>query len=288
MNEYVIYTDSACDLSPKALKEWGVGLCSMTFMFDDFHIECSNSDVNIPAFYRKMREGSVAKTAAVNSETFRVEFEDVLQQGKDLLYIGFSSALSSTYHAARVAAQGLRAQYPDRKILTVDSRSASAGQALLLHLTLEQKRAGATLEQAARYAEEMRCRICHWITVEDLVYLKRGGRIGAGTALLGGVLGIKPLLYINDEGHLVSGGKVRGRKKALEALVEKYGEQALQRSDGTVFISHADCKTEAHWLAERLRCRYNASVKIVTDIGPVVGAHGGPGTLALFFVGAAR
>ena len=288
MNDYVIYTDSACDLSLDTLKEWGVGSCDMTFMFDDFHIECSNSEVNIPAFYRKMREGGIAKTAAINSETFRVEFEDVLQQGKDLLYIGFSSALSSTYNAARVAACGLRTQYPDRKILTVDSLSASAGQALLLYLTLEQKRAGATIEQAARYAEEMRAHICHWVTVEDLVYLKRGGRIGAGAAMIGGMLGIKPLLYVNDEGRLVSGGKVRGRKRALEAMVEKYGEQTLQRSDGTVFISHADCKDEAHWLAERLRCRYNASVKIVTDIGPVVGAHGGPGTLALFFVGAAR
>ena len=288
MNDYVIYTDSACDLSPAILREWGVGCCSMTFMFDDFRIECSNSEVNISAFYQKMREGGVARTAAINSESFRVEFEDVLQQGKDLLYVGFSSALSSTYNAARVAANELRAQYPACKIVTVDSLSGSAGQALLIYLLLEQKRAGADLEQAAAFAEEMRTQICHWFTVEDLTYLKRGGRIGSRTAFVGNILGIKPLLFVDPQGCLTGGGKVRGRKRALEALVEKYGVTAQKRSDGTVFISHADCKSDALWLAERLRSRYNAAVKLITDIGPVLGAHAGPGTVALFYVGSSR
>ncbi|MBR6728020.1 MAG: DegV family protein [Clostridia bacterium] len=288
MNNYVIYTDSACDLSPATLKQWSVGCSSMTFMFDDFHIECSGSEANIPAFYRKMRESSVAKTAAINSTTFSVEFEDILQQGKDVLYIGFSSALSSTYHAARVAANELRSRYPDRRIITVDSLSGSAGQALLIYLVLEEKKKGATLEQAAAFAEQMRHKICHLITVEDLVYLKRGGRIGATTAFVGNMLGLKPLLYVNDEGKLVSGGKIRGRKKALEALVEQYGAQAAQRSDGIVFISHADCKSDALYLADQLRQRYNAAVKLITDIGPVIGAHGGPGTVAVFFVGKER
>ncbi|MBQ8341101.1 MAG: DegV family protein [Clostridia bacterium] len=288
MSDYVIYTDSACDLSPSTLKQWGIGYSSMTFMFDDFHIECSGSEANIPAFYRKMREGSVAKTAAINSATFLVEFEDILQQGKDVLYIGFSSVLSSTYHAARVAANELKAQYPKRKILTVDSLSGSAGQALLIYLVLEEKKKGATLEQAATFAEQMRHKICHWITVEDLIYLKRGGRISSKTAFVGNMLGLKPLLYVNDEGKLVSGGKIRGRKKALEALVDRYGEMTARRSDGIVFISHADCKNEAMQVAERLRERYNASVRLITDIGPVIGAHGGPGTIAIFFVGKSR
>lgn len=288
MSDYVIYTDSACDLSPAILKQWGVGCSSMTFMFDDFHIECSNSDVNIAAFYRKMREGSVAKTAAINSETFLVEFEDLLQQGKDVLYIGFSSALSSTYHAACVAASELKGKYPERRILTVDSLAGSAGQALLIYLVLEEQKKGATPEQAAAFAEQMRHKICHLITVEDLVYLKRGGRISPKTAFVGNMLGLKPMLYVDDEGRLASCGKVRGRKRALEALVERYGEMTERRSDGMVFISHADCKSEAMQVAERLRERYNASVRLITDIGPVIGAHGGPGTVAVFFVGRER
>lgn len=284
MNDYVIYTDSACDISPEVLSEWGVCSVAMTFMFDDFKIECSNHGMNVPAFYRRMREGAVATTSAVNSESFRAEFEDVLQQGKDLLYIGFSSGLSSTYNAACVAARDLKRAYPQRKILTVDSLSGSAGQGLLLYLTAEQKKRGATLEQAARYAADMRLRICHLITVDDLVYLRRGGRIGGAAAFVAGVLGIKPLLRVSREGKLFCANKVRGRKKALESMIEQYGERAAQISDGTVFIAHADCKSDAAYLAERLRIRYNAVVRVLTDIGPVVGAHGGPGALALFFV----
>ncbi len=285
MNDYVIFTDSACDLSSAVLKQWGVQSVPMTFMFDDFKIECSANCVNIPAFYQKMREGCLVTTAAVNSEGFRVEFEDALQQGRDVLYIGFSSGLSSTFNAAFVAARDLKREYPERKILAVDSLCGSAGQALLIHLMLEEKRKGATVEQAAAFAQELRQRICHWITVDDLAYLRRGGRIGGASALLGGMLGIKPILRVDRKGRIVSAGKVRGRKKAIDALVDRYGEQTARRSDGTVFISHADCKEDAAYLAARLRERYNADVRLVTDIGPVIGAHGGPGALALFFVG---
>lgn len=288
MEEYVIFTDSGCDLNPALLKKWGVSFCNMTFKFDGEEREHTNQDMAAASFYQKMREGGVAKTSAINPETFLGEFEEILQQGKDVLYIGFSSGLSSTYNAARVAAASLRTDYPQRRVLTVDSLSGSAGQGLLVYLTVLQQRKGATLDEAAAFVERMRFCICHWVTVDDLIYLKRGGRIGAKTAFFGNMLGLKPVLYINDEGKLVAASKARGRKKAIEYLIAKYGEMTDRISDGTVFVSHADCDTDAAFLANSLRDRYNVSVKVISAIGPVIGAHGGPGSLAIFFVGKGR
>ncbi len=288
MSDFVIYTDSACDIKPELLSQWGVPYKALTFRFNDSDTEYSNSDMPEPEFYARMRAGGIAKTAAVNVEGFIEGFEEYLSKGIDLLYLGFSSGLSTTYNSARLAAAQLSERYPDRKIITVDSLSASAGFGLMLYLCLKKKEEGATIEEVAAYAEEIRPQLCHWFTVDDLVYLKRGGRISPTVAVVGNMLGIKPVLHMDDEGHLINITKVRGRKTSIAALAQKYGELALDPGCDTVFISHGDCEADARELEGILKEKYGASVEIITYVGPVIGAHSGPGTLALFFLGKNR
>ena len=288
MSNYIIFTDSGSDIKPAKLAEWGIPLSSLTFRFNDSEKEYTDSDMEIKTFYDKMRGGGVAKTAAINSETFAAEFEKYLCEGTDILYIGFSSGLSTTYNSARLAAQTMREKYPERKIITVDSLAASAGEGLLVALVLEKKNQGATIEEAAAYAEEIKLNICHWFTVDDLVYLKRGGRVSPTVAFVGNALGIKPILHVDNEGHLISKGKVRGRKSSITALADKYTELAKEPEGGIAFISNGDCEADAEALKKMLEDRHNAKVELITDVGPVIGAHSGPGTLALFFVGKER
>lgn len=288
MNNYVILVDSACDISPDLLKEWGVYHKPLHFRFNDSDTEYADGSVDIKEFYDKMRAGGVAKTAAVNVEVFSNLFEEHLKSGMDVLYLGFSSGLSTTYNSARIAAEQLREKYPDSKILTVDTLAASAGFGLLLYLTVEKKNAGATVEEAAAFAEATKLNICHWFTVDDLVYLKRGGRVSATTAFVGNALGIKPVMHVDNDGHLINVTKVRGRKTAIAALADKFGELAVDRENGRIFISHGDCMKDVQELENLLKTRYNATVDIITNVGAVIGSHSGPGTLALFFVGNVR
>ena len=288
MRDYVIYTDSACDVSRGILKQWGVYSYPLTFRFSDDNKEYSDYDMEIGEFYARMRAGGVAKTAAINSETFYVEFEKVVKEGKDVLYLGFSSGLSTTYNSARFAAEQLSNEYPEAKIIAVDTLAASAGQGLLVRLVADKKENGATIEEAASYAKEIALSVCHWFTVDDLVYLKRGGRISSAAAFFGNVIGIKPVLHVDDAGHLVNVAKVRGRKSSVAALAQKYEETAIDKSSGKVFISHADCIKEAEELAQILKAKHGVEVELITNVGAVIGAHSGPGTLALFFIGNKR
>lgn len=288
MSSYLICTDSACDLKPELLSEWGVRSVSLTFRFSDDEKEYSNNDMEIKEFYDRMREGGVVKTAAVNVQTFKEAFEAVLKEGLDVFYLGFSSGLSTTFNSARLAALELSGAYPDRKIRVVDSLCASAGQGLLLNLAVRKRDEGATLDEVADYIEGARLSICHWFTVDDLVYLKRGGRVSPTKAFVGNLLGIKPVLHVDDEGHLVPFSKKRGRESAVTALADKYGELAVERDGGIAYISNADCSADVEYLVNLLKERYNATVEVVTDVGTVIGAHSGPGTLALFFVGTKR
>lgn len=288
MSNYVICTDSACDIKPEILKEWNVYHRALNLRFTDSPEEYSNDSINPKEFYEKMRNGGIAKTSAVNVEEFCMLFESILEKGEDILHLGFSSGLSTTYNSARLAAEHLAPKYPDRKIVTLDTLSASAGFGLLLYLTVEKKNSGANLDEAAEYAKGLVHKLCHWFTVDDLVYLKRGGRISSTAAFVGNMLGIKPVLHMDDEGHLINMSKVRGRKTAVAALADKYGELADDKENGVVFISHADCMSDVNMLEEILKTRYGAKVTLVTDVGPVIGAHSGPGTLALFFVGKER
>lgn len=288
MNEYVILTDSACDIKPETLKEWGVESLEMCFRFENEDRDYRNNEMDISKFYGRMKDGEIAKTAAINPDEFYNAFEAVLKQGKDVLYLGFSSGLSTTYNSSRIAAEELLEKYPDRKIINVDTLAASAGQGLLVYLAVKKKAQGATMEEIASYIDDIKLNTCLWFTVDDLVYLKRGGRVSPAVAFVGTVLGIKPVLHVDNEGKLVSVAKARGRKAALNSLVEKYGELANTSEEGIIFISHANCIEEANVVKEQFETKYNAKVEIITDIGPVIGAHAGPGTMAVFFMGKER
>ena len=288
MSDYIVYTDSACDISPEILDQWGVKYLSLTFRFEGDETEYSNSDMPAEPFYAKMRAGEVAKTSAINTETFKDAFEAELRAGNDILYIGFSSGLSNTVNAAQLAANELLSEYPERKLIVVDTLAASAGFGMLLYLALKRKNEGATIEEAAQFVVETRLHQCHWFTVDDLMYLKRGGRISPAVALVGTMLGIKPVMHMDNEGHLVKVSQARSRKGALKALVDKYTELALEPGSGTVFISHGDCMDDVNRLKEMLKARHGVDVELVTYVGPVIGAHSGPGTLALFFLGKER
>ncbi len=288
MSHYVIYTDSACDIVPATLAEWGVERVSLAFRFDHIDRDYLNDDMPIKEFYQNMRDGHIAKTNAVNAETFRGLFEPALADGKDILYLGFSSGLSTTYNQGRLAAEELAEQYPERKIIAIDTLSASAGFGLLLKLTVDKKNEGATLEEAAAYAESLVHKLAHWFTVEDLVYLKRGGRVSPATALVGNILSIKPVLHMDDEGHLIKVTTARGRKASLKALADKLFETADDPANGKIFISHGDCLEDARYLAGMIKERGGNDVEIITNVGAVIGAHSGPGTMALFFVASQR
>ena len=288
MSNYVIFTDSACDIVPSLLAEWGVGCVSLAFRFDHIDEDFLNDDMPIKEFYQNMRDGHVAKTNAVNAETFRANFEPILAEGTDILYLGFSSGLSTTFQQGRLAAEDLAEKYPERKIIAVDTLCASAGEGLFVKLVLDKKNAGATIEEAAAYANEILPKLAHWFTVEDLVYLKRGGRVSPAVALVGGMLNIKPIMHVDDEGHLIKVGTIRGRKASLNALADKLIETAEDVAGGTFFISHGDCEEDAKYLADTIKSKGGNDVQIITNVGTVIGAHSGPGTMALFFLAKQR
>ena len=288
MNKFVILTDSSCDISYDTVKSWGSDYSHLTFRFNDANTEYTGATMDTKEFYDKMREGGVAKTSAVNPDGFMSLFEQYLEGGFDVLYLGFSSGLSTTYRSGVLAANALMEKYPDKKILCVDTLCASAGQGLLLKMAVDKKESGATIEETRDYIESKKMSICHWFTVDDLVYLKRGGRVSATTAFVGNVLGIKPVMHVDNEGHLVNVTKVRGRRTAILEMAKKYGELHLEDDVEYIYISHGDCLADAEFLAKTIEEKYDKKTQIITFVGPVIGAHSGPGTLALFFVGKER
>ncbi|MBQ6569560.1 MAG: DegV family protein [Clostridia bacterium] len=288
MAEYIIITDSGCDISPEILEKWGVKCIDLNFKFTDEAREYTPGEVPLKEFYAKMRDGKVAKTSAANSDVFLKYFDAMLAKGNDILYVGFSSGLSSTVGNAGIAADELCAKYPERKIEVIDTLCASAGEGLILYYAVREKKNGASLENAAKFVRDRIHSLCHWFTVDDLVYLKRGGRIDPKTAFVATVLNIKPVLHMDDEGHLINMGKVHGRKTSIRALLKKYSELALDPDEGIYFISHGDCIDDAKLLDSMIFEKYGHHAGIISDIGPVIGAHSGPGTLALFFLGRER
>ena len=235
-----------------------------------------------------MRGGEGVKTSAVNCAYFKKKFTEILDTGCDILYLGLSSAISTTYNSARLAAEELRDEAPKRKIITVDTHSASAGLGLIVYLTVKEKEKGASIDDAADFAISIAPKVCHWFTVEDLVYLKRGGRVSPMVALVGSMLSIKPVLHMDDEGHLIKVTTARGRKASLNALADKLFESADDPASGKIYISHGDCLDDAKYLADTIRARGGNEVEIITHVGAVIGAHSGPGTMALFFVAKQR
>ena len=288
MKDYVIFTDSCCDVSPELLAQWGVPYADMTFSFDGEDKEYINTDITNKEFYERMRQGAHPRTAAINAAAFTGAFAPILEAGKDILYVAFSSGLSTTVNSAHMAAEELKERYPDRNIRIVDTLAASAGGGLMVYMAVAKKNEGAALEENAAYLESLVPQHCIWFTVDDLEYLKRGGRVSPLVAFAGSVLGIKPVLQMDEEGHLIKVSAVRGRKKAIETLAEKYAELSYEEKNTPIFISHADCEKDAQQLVDILTQRHGAKVTLLTNIGPVIGSHSGPGTIALFFIGKHR
>ena len=287
MNHYQIITDSGCDLPLEMRQQLDVTMTSLTLQFRGQELEDSVGD-DIRDLYTALRAGEVASTSAVNPDAWQRAMEPALAAGQDVLVLAFSSGLSTTYQSAVIAAGELEEKYPQRRIRVVDTRSASLGQGLLVWYACRKRDEGMALEELADWAEKTKLNLCHWFTVDDLMYLKRGGRVSAATAIVGTMLGIKPVLHMDDEGHLINVGKVRGRKASIEALAEKVGQLGLPGQNQTVFICHGDCQEDAQRLEAILKGKYGVEEAFIGYTGAVIGSHSGPGTLALFFLGEKR
>lgn len=290
MNNYVIITDSCCDLPDSMAREMGLSLIHLKVLVEDKTYTNWLDWREIPAgdFYDLMRAEKTASTSAPSIGDFVHVAEPILQAGKDILYLGFSSALSSTVSTGMLAANELMEQYPDRKVLCVDSLCASLGQGLFVHLVWEKQQAGATLEEAYAFAKDLVPNLCHWFTVNDLHALQRGGRVSKTTAVLGSALQIKPILHVDDEGRLTKLGTVRGRKASLAALKDRLKETITNPEEQTIYISHGDCEEEARLLADMIAKEIPVKGFVFNHVGPVIGAHTGAGVIALFNVGSHR
>ena len=290
MASYVIVTDSSADLSAQMAEKAGVQVLPLRFTVGGktYYNWPDNREMDPKVFYRMLREGEVATTAAVNISQYLDMLEPILQSGTDVLVLSFSSGLSATYDSSRLAAEELREKYPQRKIFAVDTLCASLGQGLLVWHAAQLKDQGKSIEEVRDWVEENKLHLCHQFTVDDLHFLKRGGRISATTAVVGTMLKIKPVLHVDDGGKLVNIGKARGRKASLKALVDRMEETAIDPAGQTVFISHGDCMEDAEYVAGLVKERMGVQDVRINYVGPVIGAHSGPGTLALFFLGTAR
>ena len=287
MSLFQIVTDSCCDFTAEKYASLGLTYVPLKVEFRGETTDDRNDD-SLKTMYAALRAGESAKTAAVNPERWRETIEPWLKQGKDVLVLAFSSGLSTTYQSAVIAARELAESYPDRRVRVVDTLSASLGQGLLVWYACQKRDEGLTLDETADWVEDNKLHLCHWFTVDDLFYLKRGGRISAATAVMGTMLNIKPVLHMDDEGHLISMSKSRGRKAAIAALAEKTKELGEGYDNATMFISHGDCLEDAEYLAQLLKSKYGVKNVYIGYVGAVIGSHSGPGTLALFFLGKHR
>lgn len=290
MSEFVLMTDSSADLSQEMVQELGVTVLPLSFTIQGkvYRNYPDNREMDLPLFYDMLRAGELATTSAVNVAEYTQAVEPILQEKKDVLILAFSSGLSSTYQASVLAAEELREKYPDRKIYTVDTLCASLGQGLLVYLAVQEQRKGRSIEEVRDWAESTKLHLCHQFTVDDLHFLKRGGRISATTAVVGSMLQIKPVLHVDNEGRLINIGKARGRQASLKALVDKMEKTVTEEGRKTVFISHGDCRKDAVAVADMVRERFGTQDIRINYVGPVIGAHSGPGTLALFYLGTER
>ena len=281
---YRIITDSCCDFPQNMYEELKLSMIPLSLNYQDKeHVDLSERFLK--KLYDGLRAGAAASTSAVNPEGWATIIEPVLKNGEDALVLAFSSGLSTTYQSAVIAAGELSEKYPERTVRVVDTLCASMGQGLFVWYACQKRDAGLTLAELADWCEENKKHICHWFTVDDLMYLKRGGRVSAATALLGTMPQIKPVLHVDDEGHLINVSKARGRKAAIDALAQKFATLGLPGKNETVFISHGDCIEDARYLEQLLKKQYGVQNVLISYVGAVIGSHSGPGTLALFFLG---
>lgn len=284
---YRIITDTCCDFPQHMYKELNLAVVPLTVNYKGREYN-SYTEQWLQEMFDGLRAGEKASTSAVNPEGWMAVIEPVVAAGEDALVLAFSSGLSTTYQSAVIAADELMERYPGRKVSVVDTLCASLGQGLLVYYACQKRDGGMSLEALTAWCEEYKYKLCHWFTVDDLMYLKRGGRISAATALVGTMLRIKPVLHVDDEGHLINKSKVRGRKASIDALVKKMQETALPGENDTVFICHGDCWEDARYLEQQVKEKCGVKEVLVYYVGAVIGSHSGPGTLALFFLGEHR
>lgn len=291
MRDYIIMTDSCCDLNQQEVDELGLTVLPLSFTIDGktYLNTPDHAEMSPEEFFAKIAAGENSTTAAANVGQFDEAMRRALDAGKDILCICFSGALSTTYQSACIAAESVQAKYPEGHIRVIDSLSASLGQGLLMYLTAHKKlEENLTLDQLGDWVEENKLHVCHWFTVDDLNYLKKGGRVSAATALVGTMLSIKPIMHTSDEGKLTVVGKARGRKSSLNTLIDTVGRLGINLQDQVMFICQADCQAEAETVAAQLKQRYGVKEVYINYIGPVIGSHTGPNTMGLFFVGTER
>lgn len=290
MGTYRIVTDSTTDLTPELIQELDVQVIPLCYIMEGktYHNIPGGGEMTDREFYAKLRAGSMSTTTQVNFEEFLRVFTPLLEAGQDVLYIGFSSGLSGTYQSAALAREELKQRFPGRRLEVFDSRCASMGEGLLVYHAAKLQQAGKSLDEVLSWLKENVLNLCHWFTVDDLNHLKRGGRVSTATALVGTMLGIKPVLHVDNEGHLIPVSKVRGRKQSLDALVRRMEDTALDPAGQMVFISHGDCLEDARYVEWQIREKLGVRQVELGFIGPVIGAHSGPGTVALFFLGKER
>ena len=284
---YKIITDTCCDFPAEMYKDLDLEVVPLSILYKGENYN-EYTEAWLKELFDGLRQGESASTSAVNPEGWANVIEPVLQQGKDALVLAFSSGLSTTYQSAVIAANELAEKYPDRNIHVVDTLCASLGQGLLVWYACQKRDEGMSLDELTAWCEENKLHLCHWFTVDDLMYLKRGGRVSAATALVGTMLQIKPVLHVDDEGHLINVSKTRGRKASIEALAKKMGETAIPGANDTVFICHGDCQADAEYLASVVKEKYGVKNVLIYYVGAVIGSHSGPGTLALFYLGEHR
>lgn len=284
MSNYVLITDSASDLPSEIAESLEVEILPMKYMVND--TPCIDKDFDMENFYNLLRGKALSLTSQTNVEEFSSYFSGYLENGKDILYIGFPLSLSGMNNSARIAARELCEKYPERKIIVIDSVSASIGQGLLVYYAALKKKSGYTIDEVADFVNENKLKFCHWFTVDDLYFLKRGGRISQATAVVGSILNVKPLLSMNDEGKLYVFDKIRGKKKVLDLMSSKI--ENLNSNYKKVFVGHADCLDDAKYVAKKISAENPSLDVTITHLGPIIGTHTGPGTVALAFVGNSR
>ena len=286
MSKFIILTDSSCDLPAAMADEMQLEVLPLTVYVenDSYRNYLDGREIGFKDFYQRLRTTNNVKTSAVNQAQFLEIIEPLAAAGNDVLYLGFSSGLSGTFNAGALAVNELSEKYPERRIYAVDTLCASLGQGLIVYLCWQQQQAGKSIDEVRDYAEKIKLNVCHWFTVDDLMFLKRGGRVSAATAIVGSMLSIKPVMHVDNEGHLIKVDTARGRKASIRALVAEMEKRGTDLAGQHIFISHGDCEEDARYLANLVREKFGVKDVTINYVGPVIGAHSGPGTLAAFAV----
>ncbi len=287
MRDYVITVNSTVDLPKEWLEEHSVSVIPLKYTIDN-ETYTDMKGLSSKDFFAKLREGKMATTSQINPEEAKEQLEPFLKAGKDVLHLGFSSGLSGTYNSMRIAGEELKEEYPEAKIIIIDTLCACLGEGLLLYKALQQKEAGKTIEETANWVEENKLHICHNVTVDDLFHLHRGGRISKASAVLGSVVQIKPIIHMDENGKLQVVGKERGRKKSLNKIVDMAADQIKGWDNDIAMITHGDCLEDAEYVAKLVRERLGIENILINNIGTVIGSHTGPGVVAVFVMGNKR